>query len=368
MLLSDDFLDSDEQVYERARFARRTTQASITTLVLIVVATVTIVGVRVQSLSSYAFVILWLGFNEIQRRTVRRIGETTNIEAASEMARMAPFSTLVSYVIGWMGVSELTLGTGALDAPFADVWNYAISVVVVVAAIATTWRNHDVRLHDWLAALMYFALLIPTRTTSPRTAWWLLSVGRVISVFGMHMTLMSRSELRISSSKLHASNNGETTQALAAVTRIAANNAARKLVQSAWILVVWPPLIPFSVVGIIILNEFVGTSAPRQNTSPPVSRTSTPPPSSLFRPDTIPFDRLDSPSPSSFPLESKDNSSEFQLIEDSSSSFSIEEEEEEEEEEKSGTQQAIEHITSMMRKNALKPRQIDRKRLVLNLV
>ncbi len=265
MLVADSQLDDDGRAYKRARMLRRNFQGVVSIALLVTIALVAVVGVE-RLVSAYAFMAMWLGFNEAQRRVLRHVGETTNVEVSSEMARVAPFAALVSYVIAWIGAGELLLGTGALPTPFPDALNYALSGALVAAALAATWRSRDSVLHDRLAAFTWFALLLPTRASSPRTAWWALSIGRVVIVLGTHLALMSSSELLISTSKLHSSlGSDDRLASLASVTRVASNNAARKLAQSAWILVAWPPLIIVGGIGVVALNEYIGAVSPRHS-------------------------------------------------------------------------------------------------------
>lgn len=270
MLPADEYLDATGRDFERARTMRRTFQGIVIVLVVAVTALVAAVGVE-RLVSAYAFVALWLGFNEAQRRVLRRVGETTNIEVSSEVARATPFAALVSYVVAWIGSGELLVGTGALSEPFGVRIQYVVSGVLAAAALASTWRPQAVALHDRMAAVMWLALLVPTVTATPRTAWWVMSVGRVVIAIALHLVLMARSELRVAPSKLHNHDGPTALASLASVTRVAANNAARKLVQVAWIMSAWPPLTVGLSVVIIFLNEYVGTAQPRHDTSPPPS-------------------------------------------------------------------------------------------------
>ena len=284
MLRADRTLSKGEIRDEVARRDRRIFQMVTSLIVLVVTFIVASFGAH-RLLSAYVFVLFWLLFNEAVRRVLRRIGEANNVNESTELARVAPFCTLVSYVLAWIAASELLVGTGALSQPFGRTVSFALTAALFAMAVAATWSQNRV-VHDRFAALAWMALLVPTQSSSPRTASALLTSMRVLVLLGSHFSLMARSEGRVSSTKWHEY--ALNSSSMAQVMSVASNNSARKLAQSAWILTAWPPAI-LLVVTIILLNEYVGVIVPRQSTSPPLSRSPSPrgakppsPPAALF--------------------------------------------------------------------------------------
>ena len=263
-LRSDKSLSKDALRYERARVRRRWFEI-ITSLLLIGISGIVGTMGAERVLSAYALVVFWLVFNESVRRAMRQVGMAENVIESTELARVAPFVSLVQFLVAWIIAAELLIDAGV--PAFGRVATGLLSSVMFVIALAATWWPSPT-LHDRLALLVWLSLLIPSELASPRSAPAIMTVVRVGVSIGLHMALMSRSEGRVSPSKWRSFDN----TAIRHVMSVASNNSARKLAQTAWIVHAWPPLLLGTLV-IVALNEWKA-SRPlpvRQRTSPPPS-------------------------------------------------------------------------------------------------
>jgi hypothetical protein len=188
-----------------------------------------------------------------------------NVIESTELARVAPFVSLVQFLVAWIIVAELLIDAGV--PAFGRMATVILSTCLLSIALAATWWPSPT-VHDRLALLVWLSLLVPTELASPRTAPAVMTVVRVIVAIGLHMALMSRSEGRVSPSKWRHFDN----TAIRHVMSVASNNSARKLAQTAWIVHAWPPLL-LGTLLVVALNEWKA-SRPlpvRQRTSPPPS-------------------------------------------------------------------------------------------------
>jgi len=261
-LRSDHELSDDALRYERARVRRRWFEIVTSVALVAVAGLVGALGAE-RVPSSYALVVFWLVFNEAVRRAMRQIGTAENVIESTELARVAPFVSLVQFLVAWIIAAELLIDAGV--PAFGRRVTLTLSTTLIGIALAATWWG-SAALHDRLALAVWLSLLVPTELASPRTARAAITVIRVVVALVLHMALMSRSEGRVSPSKWRHFDNTAIRQ----VMLVASNNSARKLAQTAWTVHAWPPLLLASLV-IVALNEWGASRSPvvRQQTSPP---------------------------------------------------------------------------------------------------
>ena len=264
MLPHDRSATAETHRYELARRDRRALEVAFMVFVLLLTV-LTVWAPRL--LAIYAYIAFVLILVETLRRGVRRIGMSIHVYEAVELARAAPFCTLVVYMVFWLGATHLLLDTGALSAPFSQRITFGVSVLLSVLVLYSTYAQ---RADNNTATLLWLLLLLPTENTSPRTAPPLLTCARVFIALLTHRIIMERTEGRIAPSKWQESKKSVSTAYAAA---LGAQVSARRLVQTAWVFVVAPQFLLGSIV-IVALNEHVSTAAsplPRQRTSPTVS-------------------------------------------------------------------------------------------------
>ena len=202
-----------------------------------------------------------------------RFALAEQVVEAGEYARALPFMSIIMVWLAWILISELLLGSGALEGPHDEWSHYTVSSIVVLSALAAP---HTPQAYTDLAALsVWLALLFPSHNIH-RLAPLAASLGRVALLCSLYWLLEWLGlGNKIRPAKGYDAYTGEVQTVLVHATHVAALAVA----QTGWILIV--PSLWLAGAPLLLVNQYISQqrTGPRKlgtNLSPPVSRTPSP--------------------------------------------------------------------------------------------
>ena len=253
MIPCDDDLTQDMVRYEEARKFRRMQEVFAAVHLSV---TVTLASLAGPTIGTYACASLWLAFAEAARRAVRRFGDAQHMGEATELAKSGPFWLVAAYALTWVTFSHMFIRGGALSGGFSAPFAYTFTAVSLAYAGATTWVGPgQVPRADLTTAVLWIILAFPPHATAPSTAPFVVVAAKTLGVMLLQFALTARDEGRYSAARWTQM----TRQASVRVTSVAANTAAFRLGQTAWVLHAHPPVFLLSAFAVLAANEWRAT-------------------------------------------------------------------------------------------------------------